>query len=137
EAWRAHGSWIERRRPDPNPAVRTRFAVSSRVTEAEYRSAAAAGDAARRRVAAILGADGVLMLPTMPGIAPRLDDSEEAFETFRSRAIPMMCIAGLGGVPQVSLPLAAVDGCPLGLSIIAPPGRDRALVSLSRRILAG
>jgi amidase len=136
EAWQVHGSWITERKPQLNPAVATRFAVASKVTEAEYRDASTKRGAAKARVLALLGDDGVLVVPTMPGIAPRLDSDEAEFERFRARAIPILCVAGLAGVPQISLPLATVDGCPLGLSLIAPPGRDRALIGLARRILA-
>ena len=136
EAWQYHGPWIERRKPQLNPAVATRFAVASKVTEAEYHAADAKRAEAKARVLALLGDDGVLVVPTMPGIAPRLDADEAEFERFRAAAIPILCVAGLAGVPQISLPLATVDGCPLGLSLIAPPGRDRALLALARRILA-
>ena len=106
------------------------------MTEAEYHAADAKRAEAKARVLALLGSDGVLVVPTMPGIAPRLDADEAEFERFRAAAIPILCVAGLAGVPQISLPLATVDGCPLGLSLIAPPGRDRALIALARRILA-
>ena len=44
-------------------------------------------------------------------------------------------IAGLGGLPQVSLPLAAVDGCPVGLSIAGARGSDLMLLRLAARLL--
>ncbi len=136
-AWRAHGTWIERRKPALNPAVVTRFAAAKAVTQAAYDEAAAFRPVAARRVAELVGNDRVIVLPTMPGIAPRLDANEEAFERFRGRAVSMLCIAGLAGLPQISLPLMTVDGCPVGLSLIGPPGRDRALIDLAGRILAG
>ena len=43
---------------------------------------------------------------------------------------------GLTGVPQVSMPLGEVDGLPVGLSIIARPGDDAALVALARELEA-
>ena len=43
-------------------------------------------------------------------------------------------IAGLSGLPQLSLPVGKVSGCPLGLSLIGPPGRDRALLALARKV---
>ena len=87
----------------------------------------------RERVRGLVGDDGVLMLPTMPGIALLVDAPEAEFEAFRARAISMLCIAGLAGLPQVSLPVGTVSGCPLGLSLIGPPGRDRALLALARK----
>ena len=36
------------------------------------------------------------------------------------RALSVLCIAGLSGLPQVSMPLATMDGMPLGLSLIGP-----------------
>ena len=136
EAWREHGPWIEARKPALNPAVATRFAAASRVTEAEYRQARADRLAVMRHVHDILGKDRILVIPTMPGIAPRLDAGEADFESFRVRAISSLSIAGLAGCPQLSLPVAAVDGCPLGLSLIGPPRRDRALIAVGRAVLA-
>ncbi len=136
-AWRAHGAWIESRKPALNPAVVTRFAAARAVTREAYDAAAAFRTVAARRVADLVGNDGVIVLPTMPGIAPPDDSSEAAFEGFRGRAVSMLCIAGLAGFPQISLPLMTVKGCPLGLSLIGPPGRDRALIALARKILAG
>lgn len=135
EAWRAHGPWIESRKPDLMPAVRGRFEAASRVTRDQYDEAKASRVGVRRRLSEIVGTDGVLVLPTMPTIAPSMTASEAEFEAFRWRALSMLCISGLSGCPQISLPLATVDRCPLGLSLIGPPGRDRTLIELARAIL--
>ena len=137
EAWKAHGPFITTRKPDLMPAVAGRFEAARQVTEAEYRDAAAKREKIRARVTALLGDDGVILLPTLPTIAPKLDDDEAVFEAFRARALSILCIAGLAGVPQISLPLATFAGCPLGLSLIGPAGRDRALIELAERVMAG
>jgi amidase len=46
----------------------------------------------------------------------------------------MLCVAGLAGLPQLSLPWATRLGAPLGLSLVGPPGSDRSLVALAQRI---
>jgi amidase len=46
----------------------------------------------------------------------------------------MLCIAGLAGFPQLSMPLATRDGAPLGISLLGPAGSDRSLVALAQRI---
>jgi amidase len=48
----------------------------------------------------------------------------------------LLCIAGLGGLPQISLPLATLDGCPLGLSLIARRGADEMLLAIAARYSA-
>ena len=137
EAWKAHGPFITARQPALMPAVRERFLAASRVTEDEYRAAADRRERIRAQVTALVGDDGMLMLPTLPAIAPRLDESEARFEDFRARALSILCIAGLAGLPQISLPLATADGCPLGLSLIAPPGRDQALIAFAAKLMTG
>ena len=71
------------------------------------------------------------MLPTAPGPAPFKTATGEAVEAFRQRAQRLTSIAGLSGLPQITLPAATVDGAPLGLSLIAPPGRDLDLLALA------
>jgi amidase len=46
----------------------------------------------------------------------------------------LTCIAGLARLPQISLPLAAVDGCPVGLGLIGPRGGDEMLLDIARRL---
>jgi amidase len=84
----------------------------------------------------LLGSDGVLLLPTMPDIAPLVAEPESALEDYRNRAIRLLCTAGLSGFPQLSLPLAGRNGAPLGLSLLGPAGSDRSLVRLAERITA-
>jgi amidase len=77
-----------------------------------------------------------LVLPTGPGVAPKLGAPASELEAFRVRALALLCIAGLAGLPQVSVPGATLDNCPVGLSIIAPRGRDRGLLDwLASRLL--
>jgi len=47
---------------------------------------------------------------------------------YRTRALRLTAIAGLGGLPQVSIPLASVSGCPVGLSLVGWRGGDEALL---------
>jgi amidase len=106
------------------------------VTIDDYRSAETRRAHARERLRGLVGDDTVLAIPTTPGVAPRLGLDGEELESYRNRALSMLCSAGLAGLPQISLPIAEHEGLPLGVSLIAPAGRDRALIELARRILA-
>jgi amidase len=72
----------------------------------------------------------------VPAIAPKRDLSGDALQAYRERALSILCIAGLSGLPQLQMPLSSLDGCPLGLSLIGPRGADRALVALALAISA-
>jgi amidase len=135
EAWQAHGDWITSRKPNLTQAVRGRFEAASQVTPEAYEAAIAKRSRIRESVAEVLGDDGVIVLPSLPTIAPRLDAPESDFENFRGQALQLLCISGLSGFPQISLPAGSVDGAPIGLSLLAPQGRDRALIALARRVL--
>ena len=86
---------------------------------------------ARERICALVEPGTVLALPTAPCIAPRIDTSAEALESFRVRVMRLTCLAGLSGLPQVTLPVGSVSGCPVGLSFIAWHGGDEALLDLA------
>ncbi|WP_376100573.1 hypothetical protein ACE7GA_14155 [Roseomonas sp. CCTCC AB2023176] len=42
----------------------------------------------------------------------------------------------MAGLPELSMPAATADGAPVGLSLVAAPGRDRALLALAERLAA-
>ncbi len=52
----------------------------------------------------------------------------------RTRIMRLTCIAGLGGLPQVTIPIGMVSGCPVGLSFIGWPGADESLLDLAVRL---
>jgi amidase len=135
EAWRAHGAWIEDRDPEMTPGVRERFEFGRDVAAADRQGSEGKRKAQRQRMEDILGKDGVLVLPSVPSIAPLRDLSGDALQAFRERALAILCISGLSGLPQISLPLATMDGCPMGLSLMGPRGADRALVDLALRVM--
>ena len=127
---------IERYQPPLGSVVAQRFAWVRGISD----EAVAAGVVYRQRLRAALtqtlGQDGVLLMPTMPDVAPRIAEDEAGLEDYRNRATQMLCVAGLTGFPQITLPLATRLGAPLGLSLLGPPGSDRSLVRLAERIVA-
>jgi amidase len=133
EAWTVDGPMIERYNPPLGPGVADRFEFSRAVTDSQVTEAQVIRAAFRKRFSALL--DGaVLILPTMPDIAPLLTESDEALNDYRNNALNLLCLSVLSGLPQVSIPLASRSGAPLGLSLMGPAGSDLGLVRLARRI---
>ena len=137
EAWTVDGPLIERYRPPLGPGVAERFAFARTVTDAQVADAQAVRERFAQALQALLGADGVVVLPTMPDVAPLLADSEAALDDYRNKALNLLCLSVLARVPQVSIPVASRLGAPLGLSLIGPAGSDLSLVRLAAQIGAG
>ena len=136
EAWMVNGPLIERFCPPLGPGIAERFAWSKAVTDAQFAQAIGYRERFKKHLANLLGTDSVLVLPTSPDIAPLRNDGGEALESYRNRSIQMMCLAGLSGFPQISLPLGQRLGAPLGISLLGPAGSDLSLVKLAQRIAA-
>lgn len=136
ESWMTDGPLIERYAPPLGPGVAERFAWSRGVTDAQFAEAQVYRRRFKAHLAALLGAGGVLLMPTMPDIAPLVKAADDTLEDYRNRAIRLLCTAGLSGAPQLSLPLATREGAPFGISLLGRPGTDRALVALAERVMA-
>lgn len=133
---RSLGPWIDVHRPLFGPSIAPRFADAAAITAADvarwqpWRAAVAA------RLAALLPADAALLLPTSPVPALPLAAGTEVLGDFYARALTLTAIAGHAGLPQVTWPAARVDGRPVGLSLVAARGRDRALLQTMETLVS-
>lgn len=134
EAWQAHGAWISAHQPAFEDAIAGRWHAASQIDAESARAARAAGLAVRERVRALVGDDAVLLLPSAATVAPLRDASGPVIDATRMRTLRICCIAGLAGLPQVSLPLRTPEALPAGISLIGPAGSDQALVQLAVQI---
>ncbi|HEX7390523.1 MAG TPA: amidase family protein [Acidiphilium sp.] len=97
--------------------------------------AAEAGLTVRRaytaRMAALLAGGAVLVMPTSPCPAPLCTIAQADLAALRLRIIRAGIISTFAGLPELSIPVATVDGAPIGLSLVAGHGRDLALLDLA------
>ncbi|MCT2534187.1 amidase [Aquibacillus koreensis] len=135
EIWETHGAWIEKYNPTFGPGIRERFEWTKSITEAEVQGALEKQKDIQKRMQDILQDDGVVIMPTAPSSAPMLNTDGEALDSFRQRLLRMTSIAGLSGLPQVTLPLVNKDGMPIGISIIANRKSDLGLLAWTEQIL--
>ncbi|WP_423463526.1 amidase family protein [Promicromonospora sp. MS192] len=129
EAWVVHGAWLADRMDTLGPAVRARFERARSVGADE--AAAARADVARARelIRERLG-ERVLVLPSAASVAPRPQEAEAA----RAATMLLTCVAGIGGLPAVSVPVATAGGLPAGACLVGPAGSDRSLLHLAARL---
>jgi amidase len=136
ETWGINRALITRYAPPLGPGVAQRFEWASHVTDAQMEQARAMRAQLQALWSQVIGRDGVLVLPTMPDIAPLSTLSESEMDDYRNRSVRLLCLSGLTGCPQISLPMASRQGAPLGLSLMGPPGSDLSLVRLAQRVMA-
>lgn len=135
EAWQEHGAWISAGDRQLGPGVKERFAFGETISKADYAAEIEKRGAFRKELANLLSDDGVLVLPTVPGAAPLAAGTHEELLAYRERALRLLCLSGLSGFPQITLPIGTVDGAPFGLSLLGPAGSDLALIQLGRKVL--
>ena len=136
EIWENLGTWVQAVKPSFVPGIRERFELASQVEEGEIVPATAKRENIRGRMNDLLKEGDILCLPSSPRVAPRKDAPSDDLEIqVRQQAMSLLCIAGLAGLPQVSLPLASLYGLPLGFSLIAPWGADSQLLDLTRQLM--
>jgi amidase len=137
EVWQAHGEWISAVKPKFAAEIEKRFSHAATVTHAQKEEAEVRRSTIRSRLLELLRDDTVICLPTTPGIARLKNAAPASTEQTRLRTLTLSCIAGLVGAPQITLPVAQYDGCPVGLSLMASPGKDMNLLFFAKRLLAG
>jgi amidase len=125
-----HSAWIDAHNPNFGPGIVERFRWTRTIDPTEVERIRPRREDVAWHMQTLLG------LPTAPGIAPKLATPTVELEAFRARAFALLSVAGLARLPQLSLPFGMMADCPLGISLIAPRGRDRGLVKWVAEALA-
>ncbi len=134
EAWVADGSWIQKVKPKLAEDVKGRFDFAAKVTASQVEAARAQRVQIVQRLALLFEKGAVMCLPSTPTIAPRHDASLDELSRVRDRTMALTCIAGLAGLPQVTVPAGRVDGAPVGFSLLGPKGSDLMLLRIASEI---
>lgn len=131
EVWQTFGVFVMQHRPQFGPGVRERMEFAATVTQAQAEPSRAIRAKACEHVYSVATPGTLLVLPTAPSIAPRLDASATELDHFRTRVMRLTCTSSMTGLPQISVPAGFVQGCPIGLSFIGWAGSDEALLGLA------
>jgi amidase len=131
EIWQHLGPWITARRPKFGAAIAPRFADAATIGAAAVAHYRAFRQAVKERLRAMIPPGTGLVVSTTPGAALPLSTTADEIGRFYQSALPLNAIAGHAGLPQVTIPVARHDRCPLGLSIIGGASSDHALLDFA------
>ncbi|TSA29803.1 MAG: amidase [Verrucomicrobiaceae bacterium] len=131
------GAWIADAKPEFGPATAASFELTNRLDRGRIAGAVERRERYFRRLRSFFGPRDLLCMPTAPALPLRLGDplpdrsAKTSGNTYYPRALSLTSVAGIGRLPQVSLPISP-DGVPVGLSLLAAHGQDAFLLEVAR-----
>jgi amidase len=131
------GAWIAGAQPDFGPDIAASFELTNELDRRRVAEALQRRERYSRCLHEFIAPDDLLCIPTTPAVAPRKGDPPARTSTgsgYYPRTSGLTSIAGIGRLPQVSLPVADVDGVPVGLSLLARHGQDSFLAEVAKSI---
>lgn len=119
-----------------DPIVLSRIRKGQSIDAASYVGLQQARAALLPRLDARLADLDVLVLPTVPVLAPRIADvqAEEAFMKINGLLLRNPSVFNFYDLPALSLPLPVAGGLPVGLMVVGRRGRDRELLAVGAAI---
>jgi amidase len=131
------GAWIANARPEFGPQIAASFQLMKQLDRRRVAEALQRRHQYCRGLHEFLGPDDLLCIPTTPALAPRKGDPPRRSSSgtgYYPRTLSLTSVAGMGRLPQVSLPIADVAGVPVGLSLLARHGQDSFLLQAAKNV---
>ena len=131
------GAWIANARPEFGPEIAASFQLMKQLDRRRVAEALQRREQYFRSLHEFLGPDDLLCIPTTPALAPRKGDPPRRSSSgsgYYPRTLSLTSVAGMGRLPQVSLPIADADGVPVGLSLLARHGQDSFLLQVAKNV---
>jgi amidase len=133
EIWQEHGAWASRHFENLGPGIKDRFLFASQIDPPITTKALDERIKIQDLLNSILD-NKFLLIPTVADIAPLLNSTKNQLEDFRQKSFQLLCIAGLGGLPQISLPVVSSTEGALGISLVGPKDSDMELLSFAKAL---
>jgi aspartyl-tRNA(Asn)/glutamyl-tRNA(Gln) amidotransferase subunit A len=137
EAYQIHRDRLARRAADIDPIIVRRTQSGRDISSADYIETVQARDAMIRAMDARLADIDVLAMPTVPIVAPRIDEVAADPKVFLGRNAMLLrntTIVNFFDCCAISLPLPREGGLPTGLMLVARNGQDRRLLRIAAAV---
>jgi amidase len=131
------GAWIANAKPEFGPEIAGSFQLVDQLDHGRVAEAMQIREQYFRSLNQFLGPEDLLCIPTTPAVAPRKGHPPTRSSSgsgYYPRTLSLTSVAGIGRLPQVSLPIAETSGIPVGLSLLARHGQDSFLLEIAKSI---
>ncbi len=131
------GAWIADTKPEFGAGVAVSFEMANQLDRRRVVEAFERRERYSRSLHDFLGPEDLLCMPTTPALAPRKGAAPRRSSSgsgYYPRTLGLTSIAGIGRLPQVSLPFAHVAEVPVGLSLLGRHGHDKLLLETAKTL---
>lgn len=136
EMWHLHGSWLQAHHEAVSPLVADAIAAGEGMPADYLAWARDTMSRARSVLAELIPPGTALVQPATPTEAP-LPGPAVSSMALRTATVQLVCAASLAGLPVLTLPGVRGPDGPVGLSLVAAAGSDRALTAVLVDRVAG
>lgn len=139
ESWAWHRALIGRAQAAYDPRVVSRIRRGAEMSAADYLDLLAARRGWIEAVEARLAAHDVLLMPTVPIVAPRIDAllaSDDAYHIANGLMLRNSTLINFLDGCALSLPCHEPGTAPVGLTLAAPGGHDRRVLAIGAAVEA-
>lgn len=126
------GSWLEFVKPKLSPRIQQNVHNAYHINHAELEPALKKLKQYKAVLNHFLKPLDLICIPTTPTIAPLISQlsDQDFMNDYYERTFGLNAIAVIGGLPQVTLPIAMARQAPVGLSFLAKNSEDPFLLSI-------
>ncbi|KAJ3672922.1 hypothetical protein LUZ60_006296 [Juncus effusus] len=128
-----HIAWIDSVKPTLDPQIKSILSLDE---NSKVELLQSIRQEMRTAINSLLKDDGILVIPTVLGIAPKINSREINNKDFISRIFSLSSVSSLSGCCQVTIPLGNYEKSPVSVSLIARHGNDRFLLDATQFIYA-
>lgn len=132
------GGWIETYDPEKSPAFSAAYENVRNVKRSELTNALLLCEQIFHKISNFTNKGDLFLFPTTPTIAPMkgsLNNLDRVLD-FYDRTMDITSFAGIGRLPELSIPLTAVNRSPVGLSLAAGHYQDEFLLSAAKKLFS-
>ena len=137
EAWNCLGAWIESAKPEMGSMIRESIELARELDRRLVPPILKQREEYFLKMKSFLGKNDLLCIPTAASVAPRkgtIERRDQAVNGYYFRTLSLTSVAGVARSPQISMPLADLNGIPVGVSLMGRHHEDAFLLGVARRI---
>lgn len=131
EAWAVNKEWITQYKPHFGPGIKDRFEWASTIVAADFQKSKRKLEQYALELDELLS-EHIVCIPSVPYLAPL--KGQASSDQDRTNALCALSLASIGGLPQVSMPLAKLGGRAFGISLMSRKYSDLSLLNTVRAL---